>query len=141
MAREKGRLILLEKPDGSGDWLPNCGILTRRFAISNNMIESLKINCSSPGDKPATSRAYGSQDINFSGDGKFENETNGKYLADAARAQEVLAGWRITVPGYGTFVGDWLAQSFEWSGEAEGDMDFSVSIVTADASTVTYTAA
>lgn len=141
MSTELGRLLIIQRPTGSpapDDWENVCGINTTNFRILNDIVESKKAKCDDRAAAPIRVRKYGGKDMQFSGSGIFENEPAGKLLADAAVNQTVLTGWRVVVPGYGDFVGDWVLPNFDFSGDLDNDLNFSTEVQAAGE--ITYTA-
>lgn len=142
MATQLGRLLIIQRPTGQpapNDWENVCGINTTNFRILNDIVESKKAKCDDRAAPPIRVRKYGGKDVQFTGSGIFEDDTAGKLLADAAVNQTKLTGYRVFVPGYGNFVGDWLVANFDFSGDLDNDMNFSAEIQAAGE--ITYTAA
>lgn len=132
MATQLGRLLIIQKPNGE-NWDNVCGINTANFRVLNDIVESKVADCTDRSVAPIRKRKYGGKDIQFGGTGIFEDDANGKLLADAAVNQTVLTGWRVFVPGYGTFTGNWVLPSFEFSGDLDNDMNFSAEVQAAGA--------
>lgn len=142
MSTELGRLLIIQAPTGDpepDDFENVCGINTANFRILNDIIESKKADCTDRSKPPIRVRKYGGKDVQFSGSGIFESDAAGKLLADAAVNQTVLEGYRIVVPGYGDFVGDFVMPNFDFSGDLDNDMNFSTEVQAAGE--ITFTAA
>ncbi|WP_298958373.1 phage tail tube protein [uncultured Roseibium sp.] len=136
----KGRLLLLKIGDGATPteaFTNGCGFRARNFTINNNVVDTTKPDCASPGDTVRYSGEYGIQTLTFSGSGESSDDTQNKRLMNAAREQTDL-NQQVVVPGWGTFEGATLIGSFEFSGEAEGTMEFSCDITMTGA--ITFTA-
>ncbi|WP_265518968.1 phage tail tube protein [Nitratireductor luteus] len=141
MATVLGRLLIIQRPTGQpapDDWENVCGINTTNFRILNDIIESKTSQCADRSLPPIRKRKYGGKDVQFTGSGIFEDDTAGKLLADAAVNQTVLTGYRVFVPGYGDFTGDWVLPNFDFSGDLDNDMNFSTEVQAAG--DITYTA-
>ena len=141
MAKQLGRLLLIQKPDpgNPGQFLYVCGFRSRNFTIDNSQVEEIDDTCQTPSNAPTRSRDYGIQDHRFSGSGRFDDGANGEDLALAAENQTVLTGWKVTAPGLGAWTGDWNISSFTFEGEIEGSVTFSCEIQ--QAAPVTFAAA
>ncbi len=140
MGTQRGIEMIIQKPvTGSPTtWANVCGIATTNFRLLNQIIESKRAVCEDRTKAPIINRKYGSQDITFTGSGVFEDDENGKLLADAGVNQTVLAGYRVLVPGYGSFTGDWLVANVDWSGDLDNDLQFSAEVQASG--TITYAA-
>lgn len=140
MAASKGRLLLLKIGDGGSPtetFTNGCGFRARSFTINNNVVDTSKPDCSSPGGVVKYTGIYGIQTITLSGSGESSDDTQNLRLLNAARGQTDL-NMQIVVPGWGTFQGSVLIGSLEHSGDTEGTMEFSCDItMTGD---VTFTA-
>lgn len=138
MGTQRGIEMIIQKPvvGPPATWANVCGIATTNFRVANQIIESKRAVCSDRTKPPIITRKYGSQDVSFTGSGIFEDDINGKLLADAGVNQTVLTGYRILVPGYGTFTGDWLVSNVDWSGDLENDLNFSAEVQASG--TITY---
>jgi predicted secreted protein len=130
MATQRGIEMIIQKPvvGPPAGWANVCGIATTNFKVMNQIIETKKAVCDDRTLPPVITRKYGSQDISFSGSGVFEDDANGVLLADACVNQTVLTGYRVLVPGYGTFTGDWLVPSGDFSGDLDNDLQFAAEV-------------
>lgn len=124
MSQQTGRLLLIKRATGTpGQYTTVCGFLARSLAINNNMVETTVPKCATPEDKVSASLVYGVQSMQFQGSGKYDNDAIGKQVAGDAFNQ-VTAEYQVIVPGLGAFVGSFLIESYTFSGEGEGNMDF-----------------
>ena len=140
MAQQTGRLLLIKKEDtpASGTFTSVCGFRARSFNLSTNEIDTTVPDCADPGAVVQKTSVPGIADRTFSGSGLFDNDAVGKAVADAARLGSVL-NYQVVVPGYGTFEGPYIITDFEFSGDMEGNMDFSATFKPSGA--LTFTAA
>jgi predicted secreted protein len=91
-------------------------------------------NCEDPGGPVQKTSEPGISSRTFSGSGAFVSGTVSKLLLDHVRASTTFSA-KVIVPGDGTYTGLWFVSNFEWSGEVEGNMEFSATFNAADALT------
>lgn len=128
MATQKGRLLLIKIGDGGGTeaFATLAGIQSRDFTITNNTADNTRMSTSSPGDKVPTSSVYGIQSVSFSGNGIFDEVADVKsWVADVWDHTD--RNYEITVPGDGTYTGQFRVTNLQYGGDTEGDMTFSAS--------------
>lgn len=132
MAQKKGRALLIQVGDGeTPEVFTNvCGITTRTFNMSANEVDTTIPDCVNPDGPIVRTAEPGIQNRTFSGSGKFVSSATSKILLDYVRAAEVFNA-KVIVPGDGTYTGPWFVSEFEFSGESEGNMDFSATFVAA----------
>lgn len=125
----KGRLLLLKVGDGNSPetYLTPCGFKARSFTINNNLVDTSRPDCQSPGGIVRYTGMYGIQTLTFSGSGTSEDSATNLRLKDAARNQTDL-NCQIVVPDEGVYEGAVLIGSMEYSGDTEGEMEFSCDI-------------
>lgn len=129
MPQHKGRTLLIKISNDDAEPGPEtfsnlCGLTTRSFSMSANDVDTTIPNCENPGGPVIKTGEPGIQSRTFSGSGKFVSGANSKKLLDHVRAGEIFRG-QIVVPGDGTYTGPWYVTDWEFSGEMEGNMDFS----------------
>lgn len=129
MPQQKGRTLLIKIGNDDADPGPEtfsnlCGLTTRSFSMSANDVDTTIPDCNNPGGPVIKTGEPGIQSRTFSGNGKFVSGANSKKLLDHVRAGEVFNA-QIIVPGDGTYTGPWYVTDWEFSGEMEGNMDFS----------------
>ena len=121
-----GRLLLIQIGNGaSPEVFKNlCGITTRSFNMSANSVDTTIPDCNNPEATPQKTGVPGIKQRTFTGSGKFvagaDSATFINHVNDAT-----IFNARVIVPGLGTYTGPWFVTDFEFSGEAEGMMDFS----------------
>lgn len=143
MARPLARDLLVKRPDPSnaGQFLNACGIVTKNLNINNNPItEEVLADCQDPSAGAVQISAHGAQSVTFSGSGIFEDDASGSALADAAANQTVLTGWKVVVPNWGEYLGDWIISDFGFDGGITGSLNFNVSFSQATPATFTANA-
>lgn len=140
MAQHPGRLVLLKVGDGgTPETFANlCGVTTRSISINNNVVDVSTPDCTTPSNPVAYAGDYGIQQVSLSGEGRYTDTADHTVLANASVNQS-KPNMQIVVPGWGTFEGQALIESYEISGEMEGDASFSAKITLSG--TVTFTAA
>lgn len=142
MATQRGIEMIIKKPTGQAspnDWANVCGVDKATMTIENQIIESKRAVCTDRTAAPVYSRKYGAQTIKFAVNGAWDDAAEGKLIADACRGRTTLTGYRVHVPGYGTFTGDWLVTDGTFDGDLENDMQASWNLV--NTGTITYVAA
>lgn len=144
MAQQIGRSLLIKMGNGavSETFTTVCGFDARSFVINNNFVDTTVPDCNTPSGTVYESGTYGVQSLVFSGSGKFDNDTVGLQLANAARQQSANSGYsglnyQVIVPGWGTFQGVFIIESFSLSGAKEGNMDFEATFRSSGALTFT----
>lgn len=132
MPQEKGRLLLIKIGDGaSPEVFSNiCGIQTRSFNMSASEIDTTIPDCENPGNAVVRTAEPGIVNRTFTGSGKFVSGANADLLLDHVMDATTFNA-QVVVPGLGTFEGVWMVSEFEFSGEMEGNMDFSATFVAA----------
>lgn len=132
MPQHKGRLLLIKVGDGeSPEVFKNvCGVQTRSFNLSATEVDTTIPDCDSPGDAVQRTAEPGIVNRTFSGSGKWVSGTNSSLLLDHVTDATTFNA-EVVVPGLGTYSGSWFVSEFEFSGEMEGNMDFSATFVAA----------
>ena len=139
MPQQKGRTLLIQIGDGNVDPGPEtfsnlCGIRTRSFNLSANEVETTIPNCENPGNAVQRTVEPGIVNRTFSGSGGFVSGTETSAFMTHVREATTFNA-KVIVPGDGTYTGLWMVSEFEFSGEMEGNMDFSATFVAAGALT------
>ena len=144
MAQKSGRELLIKMGNGavSETFTTICGFDARSFVLNNNFVDTTVPDCNTPSGTVYESGVYGVQSLVFSGSGKFDNDTAGLALANAARLQSTNSGYsglnyQVIVPGWGTFQGVFVIESLNLSGAKEGNMDFEATFRSSGAPTFT----
>ncbi len=127
--QQKGRLLLIQVGDGEVTPGPEefsnlCGLLARSFNMSANSIDTTIGDCENPGATPQKTAEPGIKNRTFTGSGKYVAGAKSAYFVGKVNAAEVFNAI-VIVPGLGQYKGPWFVSDFEFSGELEGNMDFS----------------
>jgi TP901-1 family phage major tail protein len=126
MPQQKGRTLLIQIGDGATPevFTNVCGITTRSFNMSANSVDTTIPDCENPGGPVIKTGEPGIQNRTFNGSGKFVSGANAQLLLGHVRGGTTFNA-KVIVPGDGTYTGAWFVTEFEFSGEMEGNMDFS----------------
>ena len=130
--QQVGRLLLIQVGDGADpETFSNlCGLTTRSFNMSANEVDTTIPDCTNPGATPQRTAEPGIKNRTFSGSGKFVKSANTTAFMQHVNDATVFNA-KVIVPGLGTYTGAWFVSEFEFSGEMEGNMDFSATFVAA----------
>lgn len=141
MAKQKGRLMLVNIGDGAGSetFAKLCGLRSKTLTINNSEIDVTTADCDTPGGALWTEVLDGVKRISVAGNGYFKDETTETRLNTVAMASPPIANFQIVVPSFGTFAGAFFVSSVEYGGEQEDGVTYSLSL--ASSGTVTFTAA
>ncbi|WP_019567270.1 phage tail tube protein [Agrobacterium sp. 10MFCol1.1] len=127
-----GRTLLIQIGDGeTPEVFSNlCGLTTRSFNMSANEVDTTITDCVNPANTPQKTAEPGIKNRTFSGSGKFVKSTsNTAFMVHVNDATKFTA--KVIVPGLGTYTGPWFVSEFEFSGEMEGNMEFTATFVAA----------
>lgn len=132
MSQQKGRLLLIKIGDGgSPEAFANlCGLKARSFNLSANEIDTTVPDCDNPGAAVQKQSEPGIVNRTFSGSGAFISGATQAILMGHVRGATVFNA-QVVVPGEGTYAGSWMVSDFEFSGEMEGNMEFSATFTAA----------
>lgn len=141
MAKQKGRLMLVNIGDGAGSetFAKLCGLRSKTLTINNSEIDVTTADCDNPGGPLWTEVMDGVKRVSVSGNGYFKDETTEARLNTVAMGASPIANFQIIVPDFGTFAGAFFVQSLEFGGEQEDGVTYSLSLASSGA--VTFTAA
>jgi predicted secreted protein len=128
MSGQRGRDLLLKIADGAGGFVTLAGIRTSRIQLSagNQLAPCL--------------RAFGACGVNRAGAGVKTARVSGRgVFKDAASDAQMraiffageVAIWRLIMPGFGQFQGPFQITELTWSGDHDGEAEFSVSLESA----------
>jgi TP901-1 family phage major tail protein len=138
MTQQKGRLLLIKIGDAaSPEVFANlCGLKTRSFNLSANEVDTTIPDCDNPGDAVQKTAEPGIVNRQFSGSGAFFAGATQAILMGHVRGATVFNA-QVVVPGDGEYEGSWMVSDFEFSGEMEGNMEFSATFSAAGPLTFT----
>ncbi len=138
MSQQQGRLLLIKIGDGaSPEAFANlCGLTTRNFNLSANEIDTTVPDCDNPGAAVQKTSEPGIVNRTFTGSGKFISGAPQATLMGHVRGATIFNA-KVVVPGEGTYQGPWMVSDFDFSGEMEGNMEFSATFTAAGPLTFT----
>lgn len=139
MAQQLGRSLLIKIGDGgspSETFTNLCGFRARSFNLSANPVDTTVPDCATPSNAVQRTTVPGIVNREFSGSGLFDSDAASAVLMGHVNAATVFNA-QVIVPGYGTYEGSWMCSNFEFSGEMEGNMEFTATFMAADALTFT----
>jgi TP901-1 family phage major tail protein len=141
MAKQLGRALLVKIGDGeASETFSNlCGLNSKTLTINNSSIDVTTPDCTSPEGALWTQTLAGLKNVSVSGDGFFEDSTAEARAHTVANAADNGANFEIVIPDFGTYAGAFRIDSFEFGGETEGGVTYSLSMSSNGA--VTFTAA
>jgi TP901-1 family phage major tail protein len=127
MPQHKGRLLLIRIGDGvtpTETFANLCGLKTRSFNLSANEVDTTIPDCNNPGQAVQKTSEPGIVNRTFSGSGAFVSGGTQAILMTHVREATIFNA-QVVVPGEGEYEGPWMVSDFEFSGEMEGNMEFS----------------
>lgn len=130
MSQQKGRLLLIKIKTAPSTFDNLCGLKTRSFNLSANEVDTTVPDCNNPGGAVQKTAEPGIVNRTFSGSGAFISGATQAVLMGHVRAGEAFDA-QVVVPGEGTYDGSWMVSDFEFSGEMEGNMEFSATFTAA----------
>jgi TP901-1 family phage major tail protein len=132
MSQQVGRLLLIKIGNAAEPEVFSalCGIQTRSFNMSANEVDTTIPDCLNPSATPQRTAEPGIKNRTFSGSGKFVKSASSTAFMQHVNDASVFNA-EVVVPGLGTYTGPWFVSEFEFSGEQEGNMDFSATFVAA----------
>lgn len=101
-----------------------CGLKARSFNLSANEVDTTIPDCNNPGGAVQKTGEPGIVNRTFTGAGAFVSGATQAVLMGHVRAGTVFNA-QVVVPGEGMYAGSWMVSDFEFSGEMEGNMEFS----------------
>lgn len=133
-----GRLLLIKIGNGgSPETFANlCGLKTRSFNLSANEVDTTIPDCENPGGAVQKTAEPGIVNRSFNGSGAFVSGATQATLMGHVRGATVFNA-QVVVPGEGTYAGSWMVSDFEFTGEMEGNMEFSATFSAAGPLTFT----
>lgn len=127
MPQQKGRLLLIRIGNGQSPteaFVNLCGLKTRSFNLSANEIDTTIPDGTNPGGPVQKTAEPGIVNRTFSGSGAFVPGGTQAILMAHVRNATVFNA-QVVVPGEGEYEGPWMVSDFEFTGEMEGNMEFS----------------
>lgn len=139
MAKQKGRLMLIEIGDGEATegFAKLCGLRSRTLAINNSEVDVTSADCETPGGPLWAEVMDGVKRVTVSGNGYFKDEATEARMNTVAMSGNPIANFRIVVPNFGTFAGAFFIGNVEYGGEQEDGVTYSLSLASTGAVTFT----
>jgi|TARA_R110000822_G_C15240174_1_gene486276 TP901-1 family phage major tail protein len=131
MAKQLGRSLLLKIGDGASPdvYTAFAGLNSKSLTVNNSAIDVTTPDATTPGGALWAESLNGLKAVSVSGDGIFLDEAAQEgRLNTIAMAADPSANFQILVPGFGTYTGGFRVTSFEFGGETEGAVTFSLSL-------------
>lgn len=137
MAAKKGSSLLIKIGDGaSSEQFTTVGGL-RSTSISLND-EAVDVTTMDSGNQRQLLANGGIQTISISGSGVFTDAPSEGALRTAFGASS-FSNYQVIVPDFGTYEGEFMVASLEYSGEFNGEVTYSVTLE--GSGSVSFTAA
>ncbi|WP_321491273.1 phage major tail protein, TP901-1 family [uncultured Hyphomonas sp.] len=128
MAGQKGRDILLKISDGAGSFVTLAGIRASRIQLSAALVDATSAD--SPEAWRELLAGTGAKAARVTGRGVFKDA-----VSDARMRAVFFAGeapdWQFILPDFGTLAGAFQVSELSWSGEHDGEAEFSVTLESA----------
>ncbi|MCY4129023.1 MAG: phage major tail protein, TP901-1 family [Gammaproteobacteria bacterium] len=130
MPKATGRAMLLKMEVNSTDTLI-ATINAKTLVINNQPIDVTTPDADDPDGDLWQETLNGLKSMAISGDGRFNDSAAEVALANLALADKSIGTFQVVVPNFGTYEGSFLLESFEFGGEAQGPLTFSISLTSA----------
>ena len=128
MAGQKGRDILLKISDGAGGWATLAGIRASRIQLSAALMDATSAD--SPEAWRELLAGAGAKTAKVTGRGVFKDAASDARMRAVFFAGEA-PDWQFILPDFGTLEGAFQVSELSWSGEHDGEAEFSVTLESA----------
>jgi len=128
MAGQKGRDILLKISDGAGGWVTLAGIRASRIQLSAALVDATSAD--SPEAWRELLAGAGAKTAKVTGRGVFKDAASDARMRAVFFAGEA-PDWQFILPDFGTLEGAFQVSELSWSGEHDGEAEFSVTLESA----------
>jgi TP901-1 family phage major tail protein len=128
MAGQKGRDILLKISDGAGGWVTLAGIRASRIQLSAALVDATSAD--SPEAWRELLAGAGAKTAKVTGRGVFKDAASDARMRAVFFAGEA-PDWHFILPDFGTLEGAFQVSELSWSGEHDGEAEFSVTLESA----------
>ena len=137
MAKQRGReLVLAVSTTDAGSTYETIGTLNSKTLTINNNSVDVTTPPSTPANTLWMESLDGVKSISVSGDGIFADNSQEARLNTIAMGTNATSNFRLTIPSFGTFTGQFRITSLEFGGETESGVTFSLSLESTG--TITY---
>jgi TP901-1 family phage major tail protein len=132
MAGQRGRDILLKVSDGniSPGFVGVAGLRVRKIALGAGLVDATSAD--SPDGWRELLSGAGTRAAQISGSGVFKDAASDALIRALFFAQSV-APWQVIVPDFGVLEGPFLVSELTYSGEHDGEAQFSIALASAGA--------
>jgi TP901-1 family phage major tail protein len=128
MAGQKGRDILLKISDGAGGWVTLAGIRASRIQLSAALVDATSAD--SPEAWRELLAGAGAKTAKVTGRGVFKDAASDARMRAVFFAGEA-PDWQFILPDFGALEGAFQVSELSWSGEHDGEAEFSVTLESA----------
>ncbi len=128
MAGQKGRDILLKISDGAGAYVTLAGIRASRIQLSAALVDATSAD--SPEAWRELLAGAGAKAAKVTGRGVFKDAASDARMRAVFFAGEA-PDWQFILPDFGTLAGAFQVSELSWSGEHDGEAEFSVTLESA----------
>jgi TP901-1 family phage major tail protein len=128
MAGQKGRDILLKISDGAGGFVTLAGIRASRIQLSAALVDATSAD--SPEAWRELLAGAGAKTAKVTGRGVFKDAASDARMRAVFFAGEA-PDWQFILPDFGTLEGAFQVSELSWSGEHDGEAEFSVTLESA----------
>ncbi|MEZ5945912.1 MAG: phage major tail protein, TP901-1 family [Hyphomonas sp.] len=128
MAGQKGRDILLKISDGAGAFVTLAGIRASRIQLSAAMVDAT--GADSPEAWRELLAGAGARSARVAGRGVFKDSASDARMRSVFFAGDAPA-WQLVLPDFGVLEGVFQITELSWSGEHDGEAEFSVTLESA----------
>ena len=128
MAGQKGRDILLKISDGGGGFVTLAGIRASKIQLSAALVDATSAD--SPEAWRELLAGAGAKTAKVTGRGVFKDAASDARMRTVFFAGEA-PDWQFILPDFGTLQGGFQVSELSWSGEHDGEAEFSVTLESA----------
>lgn len=128
MAGQKGRDILLKISDGGNGFVTLAGIRASKIQLSAALVDATSAD--SPEAWRELLAGAGAKTAKVTGRGVFKDAASDARMRTVFFAGEA-PDWQFILPDFGTLQGAFQVSELSWSGEHDGEAEFSVTLESA----------
>lgn len=128
MAGQRGRDVLLKLADETGNFVTVAGIRTKRLQLSSAIVDGT--NADSPEAWRELITGAGVKSARLSGAGVFKDKASDARMREVFFAGDV-ALWKLILPDFGDIDGPFQITELAYSGEHNGEAQFSITLESA----------
>lgn len=128
MAGQRGRDILLKISDGAGGYTTLAGVRASRIQLSAGTVDGTSAD--SPEAWRELVAGAGVKAVRVTGRGVFKDAPSDARMRAVFFAGEA-PDWQLVLPDFGTLAGAFQITELGWSGEHDGEAQFTVTLESA----------